>query len=864
MDPLYHLVKHAPSAVRCALSRRAELEHIREQQSLEFRDHWVETARRMGDVKTFNDLVVGYVLVEFFRPKFERIFKQFVGTEAGPWIVDRWAMLFDIPTPPIEIEYTRPSVSMYEQYAYIDEEYEEILRLEALELAEAQGQEHNDVPMYPTESPDESILDRNYEDEEVLTPLPTTSSSDCGAELGSPTDVNDLTIEVETDMHALDDEVPALPKSSLQRVTVSTLPLVPMIEGFETNQLMLVKEIVVDKFEMLLESHDRVLARNDWRSLAMYIPNCQVPDCSDILEMPVRHTQPEFIQMAIDELLPGVADVDDRFFQELVETDDICLELDRATIDQSVFNDWVPRSDKKLQGVFRTGNTSKRVPTFREAALAIKKRNLNVPDLKQVMFDDDEARKIANRFINTVIDPNKLAQFPGYISEGEVGYYNKYLTGKNIDPDLFVDPCALVSMDKYRHMIKTQLKPVEDTSQVFERSLPATITYHDKGKVMSTSPIFLMMCNRLLLCLNDKISIPSGKYHQLFSLDPFAFEMTKEFKEIDFSKFDKSQQRLHHLIQFHIFTALGADHEFLDMWFGSHEISHIRDGPCGIGFSVNYQRRTGDACTYLGNTIITLSALAYMYDLLDPNITFVIASGDDSLIGSVNPLNRDTEFMFTTLFNFEAKFPHNQAFVCSKFLCLLPTKSGGKKVLAVPNALKLNIKLGVKDLAPEAFDAWYESWLDLTWYFKHYLVVSMMRDYISHRYARKQTLFQEGAMLAYGTIFANKEKCLKSVFGITSKDLEKMKPKSRCGEVRAQRGKTDLSKTPRKWTDVVEHTESLNRDDSDERITRSDLIPIYEEGKILSPVNRSRRPSKKNRSIAKKTGKVEMNTTEPR
>nr|QOL09939.1 polymerase [Apple necrotic mosaic virus] len=855
MDPLYHLVKHAPTAVRCALSNRAAVEHVRNQRSLEFRDRWVELARQTVDVKIFNDLVVGYFLVEFFKPKLERIFKQFIGTEAGPWILDRWAMLFDIETQPFEYECTRQLFSPYEQYAYIDEEYEEILRLEALELAEAKGLEREiAIRYYPTESLEVPILDRDDDDEEFQPSPPTASSSDSDVGIGTQTELNDTTIDVESDMHVLDDEVPALPKSSLREVAVTVLPSVPIVEPFDTNQLLLVKEIVVDKFEMLLESHDRVLARNDWRSLAMYIPNCLVPDCSDILEMPVRHTQPEFIQMAIDELLPGVADVDDRFFQELVETDDICLELDKASIDQSVFNDWVPKSGKRLQGVFRTGNFSKRVPTFREAALAIKKRNLNVPDLKQVMFDDDEARKIANRFINTVIVPNWLPKRSDAISEGEVGYYNKYLTGKNIDPDLFVDPCALVSMDKYRHMIKTQLKPAEDTSSVFERSLPATITYHDKGKVMSTSPIFLMMCNRLLLCLNDKISIPSGKYHQLFSLDPYAFEMTKEFKEIDFSKFDKSQQRLHHLIQFHIFTALGADSEFLDMWFGSHEVSHIRDGPCGIGFSVNYQRRTGDACTYLGNTIITLSALAYMYDLLDPNITFVIASGDDSLIGSVKPLNRDTEFMFTTMFNFEAKFPHNQAFVCSKFLCLLPTKSGGKKVLAVPNALKLNIKLGVKDLAPEAFDAWYESWLDLTWYFKHYLVVSMMRDYLSHRYARKQTLFQEGAMLAYGTIFSNKEKCLKSVFGITSKELERMKPRSRSGETITRRSKEDQSRSSRKWREVVQHTASSNRVISEKSITKCDPKTVEKDGKNMLPVRKSRRPSKRTRSSAKKAG----------
>nr|WPR15578.1 RNA-dependent RNA polymerase [Apple mosaic virus] len=734
----------------------------------------------------FTNLFVGLALVNFLGPKMERVFTQFVGTEMGPLLKTRWRGLFDLELESdyfIEVpNFDDYYVHDYEPYVEIDES---VLLPEEIEIT-SNEKSSEDVTSEGTIEIDSTepamnsdlvtirrsveIWADGSEFGEELPPIP----SDFIVSVTEGDDGSRDETEDSFDINALDDARPALENPG--KIVKTPLPLIPDVGRFETNQLMMVKEVVPHKFESIMECHEKVLARNDWKSLAMYFPIGDVPTCgyTDLMAFPVKHTSPEFIQMAIDEMLPGISDIDDSFFQELVETSDIALELDRATLDTSVFNDWTKSSGPKLNGLFRTGNMSKRIPTQREAALAIKKRNLNVPDLQQVLFEDDEARKIANRFINTVIDPNKLAQFPGYISEGEMGYFNKYLSGKNIPEDAFVDPCALVSMDKYRHMIKTQLKPVEDCSQIFERPLASTITYHDKGKVMSSSPIFLMMCNRLLLCLNEKISIPTGKYHQLFSLDPFAFEMTKEFKEIDFSKFDKSQQRLHHLIQYHIFKALGAPAEFIEMWFGSHEISHIRDGPCGVGFSVNYQRRTGDACTYLGNTIITLSALAYMYDLLDPNITFVIASGDDSLIGSRVPLDRDDEFKFTTLFNFEAKFPHNQPFVCSKFLCLVPTTDGGKKVVAVPNALKLNIKLGVKDLSPLTFDSWYESWLDLIWYFDNYLIVSTMKDYLSHRYLRKPTMFQEGAMLAYGSIFANKEKCLRTVFGISSEELKRM------------------------------------------------------------------------------------------
>nr|AQA28797.1 RNA-dependent RNA polymerase [Lilac leaf chlorosis virus] len=746
---------------------------------------------------TMKSLFKGFLLCKFFEEKFDRIFFRFLDTEFAPFVEDRWRQLFDLEERSLEsvsaFAYPK-SEDSFDEY-YCDNGYawylEDCVVDIDLSVLECPVEDTMVTPNEPSELQKDSgvtessieILDNVFRDIEcfaeeipifegfekdskVIEPA-STSWADQASEAGSQHEC----LDEEFDVHKLDDEIVPLTKAIVP-VPKFDVTKLPTFKHFETNQLHLVREITIDPFKGLLEHHESILARNDWTSLCMYLPMSKVPTCDDLLNAPTRHTEPEFIQSAIDEILPGVCDLDgrERFFQEIVETSDIALELEKVTIDASVVRDWTKRG-AVLSSKFNTGAMSRRNPTFREAALAVKKRNLNVPDLKQVMFEDEEARKIANRFINTVLDPNKLAQFPGYISEGEKGYFEQYLVGKSIPEDAFIDPCALVSMDKYRHMIKTSLKPTEDNSIIFERPLPATITFHDKGKVMSTSPIFLMMANRLMLCLNDKITIPSGKYHQLYSIDPFSFEMTKEFKEIDFSKFDKSQQRLHHLIQYHVFKALGANTEFLDMWFGSHEISHIRDGLCGLGFSVAYQRRTGDACTYLGNTIITLAALAYLYDLLDPNVTFVVASGDDSLIGSLKPLDRSNEFLFTTLFNFEAKFPHNMPFVCSKFLCLVPTTSGGKKVVAVPNVLKLLIKLGIKDMNPFIFDAWYDSWLDLLWFFDNFFIVSEIRDYVSHRYLRRHTHFLEGAILALRTVFSSKTKCLKTLFDITPKEL---------------------------------------------------------------------------------------------
>nr|UCJ00337.1 polymerase P2 [Prune dwarf virus] len=524
----------------------------------------------------------------------------------------------------------------------------------------------------------------------------------------------------------------------------------------DVNRVVLVDGDAIDGF-------DKLISRNDWFFLKKLLPNIPLPSDGDVLLSGIKPTSPGVLQFALDELFPYHNLVDDRFFQELVECNDIALELDDCSFDLSHFVSW----DKGKSGVdstLLTGQTSNRQSTFREVALSVKKRNMNVPILNTVLNVEDVSNKIVNRFFETVVDINLLTTLPDVISIGEVNYFSDYLKGKAInDDELYVDPICLVSMDKYRHMIKSQLKPVEDNSLMFERPLAATITFHDKGKVMSTSPIFLAAATRLFACLNEKISIPSGKYHQLFSLDAERFDSVRFWKEVDFSKFDKSQQELHHEIQRKIFLRLGVPQEFVNTWFTSHCRSHISDAS-GLRFSVNYQRRTGDACTYLGNTIVTLAALCYVYDLRSSNVAMVVASGDDSLIGSYSELDRSFEHLFSTLFNFEAKFPHNQPFICSKFLLTMPTKGGGKQVVAVPNPAKLLIKLGVKSMTVDKFDDWFQSWLDLIHYFDDYYLIEVVCSMASYRYIRRPSQFLVSAISSLKSLFANKKKCKDFLF----------------------------------------------------------------------------------------------------
>jgi len=478
---------------------------------------------------------------------------------------------------------------------------------------------------------------------------------------------------------------------------------------------------------------------------------------------------PSVIQDAVDEIFPHHHSVDDRFFQEWVETHDIDLEVTSCDLDLSTFNDWTKGTDTRLVPNMNVGGLSHRVPTQREALLAIKKRNMNVPELQSSFDHDDVLNRCVNRFITHVVDKTRLSKL-NPISGEELHYFNQYLENKNPPLSEYKGPVPLVALDKYMHMIKTTLKPVEEDSLHIERPIPATITYHKKGVVMMTSPYFLCAIVRLLYVLKSKFVVPTGKYHQIFQMNPELLKHSKEFKEIDFSKFDKSQGRLHHDVQFRLFLALGIPEHFVTTWFNSHERSHIRDRDCGIGFSVDYQRRTGDACTYLGNTLVTLSVLSYVYDLSNPNVLFVAASGDDSLIGSREPLPREKEDLCVSLFNFETKFPHNQPFICSKFLLVVECDDGSEEVLAVPNPLKLLQKLGPKNLQVTVLDDYYQSLCDILWVFNDADICRRTAELAEYRRFKgtKKCLFLESALLSLPSLVANRMKFIRRTVNLES------------------------------------------------------------------------------------------------
>ncbi|AAS86439.1 p2 protein [Humulus japonicus latent virus] len=559
----------------------------------------------------------------------------------------------------------------------------------------------------------------------------------------------------------------------------------PLLNVREVSPVLNLVNNYIPKYQML-----------DWHALAKFINNYQAKEKPMDIKITSRgFANRHVFQQALDEILPHHHKFDDSFFQTMVECDDISIELSRCRLDLSVFNSW-EKGSNKVKPMINSGVANRRFSTQREAMLAVQKRNMNVPNLAHCTDIPAVVAEVVDKFFKVIIDPDKLSQFPGFISEGELAYFEDYLRGKQPDPEMLKDPLCFQRLDKYRHMMKNNMKPVEDHSLNSERALMSTITYHEKGTIMSTSPIFLMAANRILMCLSDKVKIPTGKYHQLFSLDAHVLKHVKHWKEIDFSKFDKSQGELHHYLQREIFIRIGVPMNFIDAWVPQVTRSFISDPSNGLFFNVDFQRRTGDACTYLGNTLVTLCVLCHVYDLGDANVLSVVASGDDCLIGSYEKLDQSREYLCSTLFNFEAKFPYNQPFICSKFLIIAEMMDGREEVIAVPNPIKLLIKLGSK-LNPEDFDEWFLAWRDHIHYFQNAHIVDQIVDLVEVRTGVRNTQCLRLALESFPHVFRSKKAVMREFFC-----MEEIESIERNRQIKAIKALNKKFKLPRSTTHV--------------------------------------------------------------
>nr|USL90409.1 MAG: RNA-dependent RNA polymerase [Cucumber mosaic virus] len=394
------------------------------------------------------------------------------------------------------------------------------------------------------------------------------------------------------------------------------------------------------------------------------------------------------VQSICDSTLPTHSNYDDSFHQVFVESADYSIDLDHVRLRQSDLIAKIPDGGHMLP-VLNTGSGHKRVGTTKEVLTAIKKRNADVPELGDSVNLSRLSKAVAEKFVISYINGNSLAS-SNFVNV--VGNFHAYMqkwqsSGLSYDdlPDLHAE-----NLQFYDHMIKSDVKPVVTDTLNVDRPVPATITYHKKSITSQFSPLFTALFERFQRCLRERIILPVGK---ISSLEMAGFDVKNKYcLEIDLSKFDKSQGEFHLLIQEHILNGLGCPAPITKWWCDFHRFSYIRDRRAGVGMPISFQRRTGDAFTYFGNTIVTMAEFAWCYDT--DQFDRLLFSGDDSLGFSKLPPVGDPS-KFTTLFNMEAKVMEPAVpYICSKFL--LSDEFGN--TFSVPDPLREIQRLGTKKI----------------------------------------------------------------------------------------------------------------------------------------------------------------------
>lgn len=125
--------------------------------------------------------------------------------------------------------------------------------------------------------------------------------------------------------------------------------------------------------------------------------------------------------------------------------------------------------------------------------------------------------------------------------------------------------------------------------------------------------------------------------------------------ENDMSKYDKAQHKLIRLLENKLLRKLGMPEYLVEIWHSSYFRAWLKDKRNGMAFETEYQRKSGDASTFFGNTVVLLCILLACYDIND--ILFMILAGDDSVIFFLQNMlvSYDPSARIADLFNMECK-----------------------------------------------------------------------------------------------------------------------------------------------------------------------------------------------------------------
>ncbi|AYA58347.1 1a/1b [Blackcurrant leafroll-associated virus 1] len=440
----------------------------------------------------------------------------------------------------------------------------------------------------------------------------------------------------------------------------------------------------------------------------------------------------EIINYWLDDVLPGCG------FGDMGDpSDEMRSSPFECGVDNVVVTDAAPKESVSTQqrvNYVKSQAIPKRKASLQENLYSFESRNYNFIDSAKFSDPTLFGFCMAENFFKRCCHFDRIAEIKNEIialsDEGFRTWFEKRDAAqlKALYRDM-EDPYDIeMEINRFKLMVKSDAKVKLDASSLVKHPPAQNIMFHRKVVNAVYSQCFDEFKNRLIYVLKDNIKLYTemslGSFGDMVG-SMLGYTCDYNVGEVDFSKFDKSQDKFIKAFERRIYESFGFEAELLDVWMEGEYLGKARTLDGQLGFQVENQRRSGASNTWVGNSLVTLGILSLYYDVEKFDALFV--SGDDSLIFSRNPIKNysDTICLET---GFETKFmTPSVPYFCSKFLVFT-----GNRVVFVPDPYKLLVKLGapLKDVSVDYLKALYESFKDLTTDFDDQVVIDLLTELV--------------------------------------------------------------------------------------------------------------------------------------
>ncbi|UPT53696.1 MAG: hypothetical protein 1 [Zeugodacus cucurbitae negev-like virus] len=450
---------------------------------------------------------------------------------------------------------------------------------------------------------------------------------------------------------------------------------------------------------------------NDKMGFGAYIP--MRPRISYIIDQKPR--QPSVYPDLVSNARHVLQDFHDKYFHSSLTTDPTFDHDLYQQSDKSFFGDYTITENykysTKLNNCSPALNTCIRQKVPNTQAQVIKafcERNGAVPELKGFVDDESMADRLVDSLLK-VCNRELLAEYAEDPLPANCFSLSQWLAKQPLAVQKLIDSDPVDLCDKdlsvYSFTLKGNAKPDLDPGPDERYKSSQTIAFPEKLVNAIFCPIFSDITTRLNAILPPNIVLFNRMSIEEYcsavdTVCPFErFQKLDNFIEVDFSKYDKSQDLTTLYFEIKMMKLFGVPDELISMWVVLHRTTHLVDHRNLFRATVHYQRKSGDGATYIGNTMFNMAVLLYTLDihsLINNQLAFCTFSGDDSLIFTPNvSINlAEASYLCSNLFNLEVKLlKYRTPYFCSKFF--IPTPDG---LLLVPDVIKTIVKLGRCDL----------------------------------------------------------------------------------------------------------------------------------------------------------------------